>query len=145
MASEDNKVIQVEGDPDSPISRGRLCPKGSASEQLINSATRLTKIKYRAPYSLALPTSLRARHRRGWQQDPVFWAHDRAQQVRHDKADEPNESSEEPETDCAVATGRSTARERVAAPAAATRVLRRMRVNVRPKTFSGATMPLATK
>lgn len=48
---KDNKVIQVEGDPDSPISRGRLCPKGSASEQLINSATRLTKIKYRAPYS----------------------------------------------------------------------------------------------
>ena len=48
---KDDRVIQVEGDPDSPISRGRLCPKGSASEQLINSATRLTKIKYRAPYS----------------------------------------------------------------------------------------------
>lgn len=48
---KDNKVIQIEGDPDSPISRGRLCPKGSASEQLVNSATRLTKIKYRAPYS----------------------------------------------------------------------------------------------
>lgn len=48
---KDDKVIQVEGDPDSPISRGRLCPKGSASEQLINSATRITKIKYRAPYA----------------------------------------------------------------------------------------------
>lgn len=48
---KDDRVIQVEGDPDSPISRGRLCPKGSASEQLINSASRLTKIKYRAPYS----------------------------------------------------------------------------------------------
>ena len=48
---KDDRVIQVEGDPDSPISRGRLCPKGSASEQLINSATRLTKIKYRAPHS----------------------------------------------------------------------------------------------
>ncbi|APT92835.1 dehydrogenase [Corynebacterium phocae] len=48
---KDERVIQVEGDPDSPISRGRLCPKGSASEQLINSATRLTKIKYRAPYA----------------------------------------------------------------------------------------------
>ncbi|WP_395728630.1 hypothetical protein, partial [Nakamurella sp.] len=30
------KVIQIEGDPASPISRGRLCPKGSASEQLVN-------------------------------------------------------------------------------------------------------------
>ena len=31
---KDGRVIQIEGDPDSPISRGRLCPKGSASEQL---------------------------------------------------------------------------------------------------------------
>lgn len=48
---KDDKVIQIEGDPDSPISRGRLCPKGSASEQLINSSTRITTIKYRAPYA----------------------------------------------------------------------------------------------
>ena len=32
---KDEKVIQIEGDPDSPISRGRLCPKGSASKQLV--------------------------------------------------------------------------------------------------------------
>ena len=32
----DGEVIQIEGDPDSPISRGRLCPKGAASEQLVN-------------------------------------------------------------------------------------------------------------
>ena len=31
---KDEKVIQIEGDPDSPVSRGRLCPKGSASLQL---------------------------------------------------------------------------------------------------------------
>src|SRR5699024_12375939 len=31
---KDNKVTHIEGDPDSPISRGRLCPKGAASEQL---------------------------------------------------------------------------------------------------------------
>jgi formate dehydrogenase major subunit len=48
---KDEKVIQIEGDPDSPISRGRLCPKGSASEQLVNSPTRETKVKYRAPYA----------------------------------------------------------------------------------------------
>jgi formate dehydrogenase major subunit len=33
--SKGGKVIQIEGDPDSPISRGRLCPKGAASEQLV--------------------------------------------------------------------------------------------------------------
>ena len=46
----DGKVVQIEGDPDSPVSRGRLCPKGSASEQLVNSPTRLTKVRYRRPY-----------------------------------------------------------------------------------------------
>jgi formate dehydrogenase major subunit len=43
------KVVQIEGDPDSPISRGRLCPKGSASEQLVNSPGRQTRVLYRAP------------------------------------------------------------------------------------------------
>src|SRR5271163_1955926 len=47
---KDERVVQIEGDPDSPISRGRLCPKGSASEQLVNSPTRLTTVKYRRPY-----------------------------------------------------------------------------------------------
>ena len=47
--SKDNKVIQIEGDPDSPVSRGRLCPKGSASEQLVNSPSRQTKVLYRRP------------------------------------------------------------------------------------------------
>ena len=37
---KDERVVQIEGDPDSPISRGRLCPKGSASEQLVNSPGR---------------------------------------------------------------------------------------------------------
>jgi formate dehydrogenase major subunit len=43
-------VVQIEGDPDSPISRGRLCPKGSASEQLVNSPGRATIVRYRRPY-----------------------------------------------------------------------------------------------
>jgi formate dehydrogenase major subunit len=46
---QDNKVIQIEGDPDSPISRGRLCPKGAASEKLVNSPMRETKVRYRRP------------------------------------------------------------------------------------------------
>jgi formate dehydrogenase major subunit len=48
---KDERVVQIEGDPDSPVSRGRLCPKGSASEQLVNSPRRLMKVKYRAPYA----------------------------------------------------------------------------------------------
>ena len=46
---KDEKVVQIEGDPDSPISRGRLCPKGAASEKLVNSPMRETRVKYRRP------------------------------------------------------------------------------------------------
>ncbi len=48
--SKSARVTQIEGDPASPVSRGRLCPKGAASEQLVNSPTRETKVKYRRPY-----------------------------------------------------------------------------------------------
>jgi formate dehydrogenase major subunit len=44
-----DEVIQIEGDPASPISRGRLCPKGAASRQLVNAPTREYKVKYRRP------------------------------------------------------------------------------------------------
>ncbi|NUR96333.1 MAG: dehydrogenase [Kribbellaceae bacterium] len=47
---KDSHVIQIEGDPDSPVSRGRLCPKGSASKQLVTSSLRETKVRYRRPY-----------------------------------------------------------------------------------------------
>jgi formate dehydrogenase major subunit len=47
---KDEKVIQIEGDPDSPISRGRLCPKGSASRQLHEHPAREYKVKYRRPH-----------------------------------------------------------------------------------------------
>ena len=47
---KDGAVTQIEGSPDSPISRGRLCPKGSASKQLVTSPTRVTKVRYRRPY-----------------------------------------------------------------------------------------------
>ena len=48
---KDEKVVQVEGNPASPISRGRLCPKGSASLQLVTGPHREEKVKYRAPYA----------------------------------------------------------------------------------------------
>ena len=47
---KDERVVQIEGDPDSPVSRGRLCPKGSASEQLVNSPGRQTRVLYRRPH-----------------------------------------------------------------------------------------------
>jgi formate dehydrogenase major subunit len=47
---KDEKVVQIEGDPDSPISRGRLCPKGAGSLGYVNSPIRETKVKYRRPH-----------------------------------------------------------------------------------------------
>jgi formate dehydrogenase major subunit len=47
---KDDQVIQIEGDPDSPVSRGRLCPKGSASKQLVTGPGREHTISYRRPY-----------------------------------------------------------------------------------------------
>ena len=47
---KDEKVVQIEGNPDSPISRGRLCPKGSASKQLVTSPSRVTTVRYRRPH-----------------------------------------------------------------------------------------------
>jgi formate dehydrogenase major subunit len=77
---KDEKVVQIEGDVDSPISRGRLCPKGSASEQLVNSPGRQTQVLYRAPHArewqrldrdtaidMVAMRFIEAR-RRGWQQ-----------------------------------------------------------------------------
>jgi formate dehydrogenase major subunit len=78
---KDAKVIQIEGDPDSPVSRGRLCPKGSASLQLTTGDSRQYRIKYRRPFGekwedLDLDTAMdmiadrviRAREH-GWQQE----------------------------------------------------------------------------
>ena len=73
------KVIQIEGDPDSPVSRGRLCPKGSASLQLTTGGSRQYQVKYRRPFGsdwedLDLDTAMDmiadrvlAARRQGWQ------------------------------------------------------------------------------
>jgi formate dehydrogenase major subunit len=76
---KDSKVIQIEGDPDSPVSRGRLCPKGSASLQLTTGGSRQYQVKYRRPFGtdwedLDLDTAMDmiadrvlAARRQGWQ------------------------------------------------------------------------------
>jgi formate dehydrogenase major subunit len=47
---KDGEITQIEGDPDSPISRGRLCPKGAASRNYVQSPIREYKVKYRRPH-----------------------------------------------------------------------------------------------
>ena len=47
---KEGAVTQIEGDPASPISRGRLCPKGQASKSLVQSPLREYKVKYSRPY-----------------------------------------------------------------------------------------------
>jgi formate dehydrogenase major subunit len=47
---EGGEVTHIEGDPDSPISRGRLCPKGSASRQFVAGPARQHHVKYRRPH-----------------------------------------------------------------------------------------------
>ncbi len=76
---EGGKVTQIEGDPDSPVSRGRLCPKGSASLQLTTGQARKYQVLYRRPHGtdwepLALDTAMDmiadrviAARRTGWQ------------------------------------------------------------------------------
>jgi formate dehydrogenase major subunit len=76
---KDERVVQIEGDPHSPISRGRLCPKGSASKQLVTGPQREQKVRYRAPHAtewtdLDLDTAMDmvadrvlAARRQGWQ------------------------------------------------------------------------------
>ena len=73
------KVTQIEGDPDSPVSRGRLCPKGSASLQLTTGPGRQYRVLYRRPggtgwESLDLDTAMDmiadrviVSRRKGWQ------------------------------------------------------------------------------
>jgi len=45
------KLLQIEGDPDSPVNEGRLCPKGASAMQLATSANRVEDVLYRAPKS----------------------------------------------------------------------------------------------
>ena len=73
---KDKKIINIEGNPDSPINRGTLCPKGSATYGLAVNPQRLTKVKYRAPYS------------DHWEEKPLDWAMERIAQLVKKTRDE---------------------------------------------------------
>lgn len=65
VSVRDNTIINIEGNPDSPISRGHLCPKGAATYQLLTGPNRQTKALYRAPKSDR------------WEEKDLGWAMDR--------------------------------------------------------------------
>ena len=70
---KDGKIIDIEGNPDSPINRGTLCPKGSATYGLTVNPLRLQTVKYRAPYGTK------------WEDKPLDWAMEQiAQRVKKD-------------------------------------------------------------
>jgi formate dehydrogenase major subunit len=53
IAVTDGRVTQIEGDPDSPVSRGRLCARGSSSLQLVTNPQREHRVRYRRPHGTA--------------------------------------------------------------------------------------------
>jgi formate dehydrogenase major subunit len=63
--SRGNEILDIEGNPDSPINGGTLCPKGAATYQLHVNPNRWTTVKYRAPYAAE------------WTDVPYAWALER--------------------------------------------------------------------
>jgi formate dehydrogenase major subunit len=59
---KDGSIIDIEGNPMSPISGGTLCPKGAATYSLMVNPARVTTVRYRAPYALR------------WEERPLDWA-----------------------------------------------------------------------
>lgn len=65
----DGQIVNIEGNPDSPVNEGNLCPKGAASYQLAVNERRWTTVRYRAPNS------------DHWEDRPLDWAMDRIAQL----------------------------------------------------------------
>jgi formate dehydrogenase major subunit len=65
MVDDHGRIIDIQGNPDSPINQGTLCPKGAATYQFVTNDLRWTKVKYRAPGS------------DHWEDKPLDWAMDR--------------------------------------------------------------------
>src|SRR5260370_21502638 len=65
VSVRDGQIVNIEGNPESPISRGTLCPKGSATYQLAVNDLRMTKVKYRKPFGTQ------------WEEKDLGWAMDR--------------------------------------------------------------------
>ena len=70
------KLIDIEGNPESPINEGTLCPKGASTYQLVHNPHRLTQVLYRAP------------HADHWEVRPLEWAMDRIARLVKNTRDE---------------------------------------------------------
>jgi len=80
------KIIDIQGNPDSPINQGTLCPKGAATYQLVTNDLRWTKVKYRAPGS------------DHWEDKPLDWAMSRiVELVKQTRDANFNESQDMPD------------------------------------------------
>jgi formate dehydrogenase major subunit len=73
--TKSGKIIDIEGDPESPINEGTLCPKGANTFQLVYNPHRITKVKYRAPYG------------DHWEERSLDWAMDRIAQLLKETRD----------------------------------------------------------
>jgi formate dehydrogenase major subunit len=69
MVNDKGRIIDIQGNPDSPISEGTLCPKGAATYQLVMNDLRWKKVKYRAPGS------------NHWEDKTLDWAMKRVAQL----------------------------------------------------------------
>jgi formate dehydrogenase major subunit len=78
----DGQILSIEGDYDSPINQGTLCPKGAATYQLVVNPNRLLTVKYRAPYS------------DHWEDKPLDWAMERIAQLVKETRDRTWETSD---------------------------------------------------
>jgi formate dehydrogenase major subunit len=65
MVDEAGRIVDIAGNPESPINEGTLCPKGAATRQLLDNEQRWATVKYRAPGSDR------------WEEKPLDWAMDR--------------------------------------------------------------------
>jgi formate dehydrogenase major subunit len=81
--TKDGKVIDIEGNYESPINGGTLCPKGAATSGLMASPNRVSTVKYRAPYS------------DHWEERPLGWAMERIAQLVKKTRDETYEHRDE--------------------------------------------------
>ncbi len=81
--SKHGRIIDIEGNYDSPINGGTLCPKGAATYGLLHNPHRETKVKYRAPYSDR------------WEERSLEWAMDRIAERVKQTRDETFEETDE--------------------------------------------------
>jgi formate dehydrogenase major subunit len=81
--SRDGRIIDIEGNYESPINGGTLCPKGAATYGLLNNPHRVTKVKYRAPYSDR------------WEERSLEWAMDRIAERVKETRDESYQETDE--------------------------------------------------